>query len=288
MSSYLDCYPCLVRHALDAARQITAEPARQREVMNRVLRLLPEMAPDSTPVRLAAEVHRLIRETLGVEDPNRALKEKYNKVALSLLPKLRGEIERAEDRLDCAVRIAIAGHIIDFGALGENFDLEATLRTSLTAPLGVDDLPRLRRDLERAKRLVYVGDNAGEIAFDRLLVEELKRSFEGEIAFVVRGRPILNDATKEDADIVGLTGLVPLVPSDGDGPGCELEYAGQKVKALFDAADLVISKGQGNYEALSEEPYPIYFLLWVKCRVIARDMGCEEGAGVVKYSDRGP
>jgi uncharacterized protein with ATP-grasp and redox domains len=284
--SYLDCYPCLVRHALEASRQISADPVKQREVLVKVLRLLPGVAADATPVRIAAEVHRLIRETLGVDDPYLAQKKKYNELALSMVPELKRTIERAKDPLEAAVRIAIAGNIIDFGALGERFDLKAMVKESQDAPLGLNDFAGLKQNLRRASRIVYVGDNAGEIVFDRLLVEQIQRQFDPEIHFVVRGRPILNDATLEDAREVGLTDRVTVVASGGDGPGCELDRS-PALRPLFEAADVVISKGQGNYEALSNEPYPIYFLLRIKCRVISRDIDGPKGTAAVKRSAKG-
>jgi uncharacterized protein with ATP-grasp and redox domains len=142
----------------------------------------------------------------------------------------------------------------------------------------------LKKDLGGAEKVVYVGDNTGEIAFDRLLVEEIKRFSDPKILFVVRGRPIQNDATMKDAEAVGLTKLVEVVSASGDGPGCELDRA-PDLRPRFAEADLILSKGQGNYEALSLEPYPIYFLLRIKCRVIARDVGGEKGSGVVKRTE---
>jgi uncharacterized protein with ATP-grasp and redox domains len=213
MISYLDCYPCLARHALEAARQVTEDESIHREVLNRVLAILPGFPKGATPVRMAGEVH-------------------------------------------------------------------ASLRDSLEKPLGLNDYPRLREDIISSQKMVYVGDNTGEIAFDRLLIEEIQRLSKGEITFVVRGRPILNDATLEDARIVGLTDLVPVIPAGGDAPGCELDRA-PEVKALFHEADLILAKGQGNFEALSREPYPIYFLLKVKCGLIARELGGKQGMSAV-------
>jgi uncharacterized protein with ATP-grasp and redox domains len=280
MISYLDCYPCLARHALEAARQVTEDESIHREVLNRVLAILPGFPRGATPVRMAAEVHAIIRELLGVDDPYAAQKREYNEKALARLPQLRKIIEGSSDRLESAVRIAIAGNIIDFGAVSGEIDVDASLRDSLEKPLGLNDYPRLREDIISSQKMVYVGDNTGEIAFDRLLVEEIQRLSKGEITFVVRGRPILNDATLEDARIVGLTDLVPVIPAGGDAPGCELDRA-PEVKALFHEADLILAKGQGNFEALSREPYPIYFLLKVKCGLIARELGGKQGMSAV-------
>lgn len=286
MISYLECYPCLVRHSLEASRQITEDPDLQRKVMNRVLKLLPDLPQDASPVRMAAEVHRIIRAELNVTDPYLEQKKKYNRIALGMLPKLRRILDGAPDRIETAVRIAIAGNIIDFGAYGEDFDIEASVDEILRSPLGVNDYPRLRDDLRNANRIVYVGDNAGEIVFDRLLVEEIRRICQGKVFFVVRGAPILNDATLEDADAAGVTEIAEVASSGGDAPGCELGKS-PEIRELFEKADVIISKGQGNYEALSREPYPIYFLLRVKCEVIARDLEGKKGTGVVKFNEGG-
>lgn len=279
--SSLDCYPCLVRHALQVSRWVTHDVEDQRELMRCVLEHLARLPEQATPVRAAAEVHALIRSKLNVDDPYKPQKKKYNAIAMALLPKLRQMINDSGDPLETAVRLAIAGNIIDFGALSGGIDVERSIKESLVNPFGVNDFDRFRKDLARARNVVYVGDNTGEIAFDLLLVEEIQRSFDAEIVYVVRGRPILNDATMEDAEKVGLVDRVKVVASGGDAPGCELDRS-PELKPLFEAADLVISKGQGNYEALSLEPYPIYFMLRIKCRIIARDIGGEKGANVVK------
>lgn len=284
MISYLDCYPCLVRHSLEASRQVTDDPTLQRKVLNRVLKLLPELPKDSTPIRMAALAHAIIREELGVEDPYAQGKKRCNELAMEYVPQLKWTLDASKDRIKTAVRIAIAGNIIDMAALGETFDVEATLRQTLDSELGVDHTSFFQEDLKTAKKIVYVGDNTGEIVFDRLLVQEIKRVSDGEITFVVRGRPIQNDATLEDAKFTGLTDLVKVVPSTGDAPGCELQYA-PEILALFQEADLIIAKGQGNYEALSLENFPIYFLLRVKCQVIAQDINSPKGCGVIKRSD---
>jgi hypothetical protein len=287
MQTYLDCYPCLLRHALEAARLCAAEEERLLKLVKAVLKRLAAAAPGQTPVRLTAEIHALIRAHLGVEDPYAPVKREANRLARARLPELRRRIAASPDRLDTAARIAIAGNIIDHGSLGAAYDIEATLADCLARPLDIDDLPGLRRDLTAARRLVVVGDNAGEIAFDRLLVEVLRAEQPAaEIAFIVRGSPILNDATLEDAREVGLAELARIEAAGPGAPGCELERAPAAVRALFDAADLVIAKGQGNYEALSQEPRPIYFLLKVKCPVIARDIGARPGDSVLKRAGR--
>ncbi len=237
-----------------------------------------------TPVRLTAVIHRLIQSELGIEDLYRNLKEKSNRQAMSLLPELYHVLDNAEDRLLTAAKFAIAGNIIDYGGTGIIFDLEKTLAECQTLAFGVDDFERFRADLAEAKRVVYVGDNAGEIVFDRLLIEEIKKFSAAEIVYIVRGKPILNDVTLEDARTVGMPDVVRVISSGGDGPGCELDQVTPEVMGLFETADLIISKGQGNYEALNDEPFYIYFFLKIKCAVIADNIGARIGDSIVKLS----
>ncbi len=284
MNSYLECYPCLVRQSLVTARIVTADETLHRNVMNAVMKLLPELDPDSTPIRMATYIHRLIRSELGVDDPYKEIKRECNRFAVARLPELQGIITRADNRLETALRIAIAGNIIDFGALGHNFDVDATVKRTLQDPLGINDLSDLWKQLAHARKLVYVGDNAGEIVFDRLFIEEILREYAVNITFIVRGAPILNDITIEDARSSGLADMVDILES-GRAPGCELDRSPPAVIEAFQKADLIIAKGQGNYEALSREPYPIYYLLKVKCPVLAQDIGAALGSSVVKKSD---
>ena len=249
--------------------------------------MLAEESLAVTPVRLTAKIHNIIQSEIGNRDYYRTLKDKCNDQTLQLLPSLNRLLNKSADRLLTAARIAIAGNIIDYGSTGESFDLKKTLTDCQTSPLGIDDFENLRADLATARRIVYVGDNAGEISFDRLFIEEIKKFSNPEIVFVVRGKPILNDATLEDARTIGLPKVAQVISSGGDGPGCELERATPEVKRCFETADLIISKGQGNYEALSRAPHNIYFLLKIKCPVIAEDIGACKGDSVVKSARYG-
>ena len=285
MITYPDCYHCLVRHAVAAVQRATNQIDQQKIIIKRILRAVADEPVNSTPVRLTAVIHRLIRSELGIEDLYRDLKEKSNTQAMNLLPELYRRLNQAEDRLLTAAKFAIAGNIIDYGSTGASFDIENTLAKCQTSAFGIDDFDRLRRDLTQAGLVVYVGDNAGEIALDRLFIEEIKRLSNPEIIFIVRGKPILNDVTLEDAWAVGIHEVARVISSGGDGPGCELDFTTTEVKQYFETADLIISKGQGNYEALSGLPYPIFFLLKIKCPVIAGDINAHKGDSVVKFNN---
>jgi uncharacterized protein with ATP-grasp and redox domains len=286
MIAYLDCYPCLVRHLLEAARLVIEDPVRQTAVVQQAMSRLAAMDPQATPIRMATEMHTVLRAEPGAEDPYREKKIASNRLALQRIPMLKQRIDAAADPLEVAVRIAIAGNIIDFAALGENFDVDQALEESLAAPLDAADLQRFRGALEKARRIVYVGDNAGEIIFDRLLLDRIRARFDPEITFVVRGGAILNDVTLEDAKTAGIDGIARVIASAGHVPGCEVKRSSPDVQEAFQKADLIVSKGQGNYEALSDEPYPVFFLLRVKCPVIARDIGAPEGSSVIRFRGR--
>jgi uncharacterized protein with ATP-grasp and redox domains len=286
MKTHLDCLPCMLNQALEAARVATPDTARQREILNRVMGLLMELRLDDSPPEIARRTHRLIRELSGNPDPYKTLKLDYNTRALALLPELRARVQQAEDPFELAVRLAIAGNVIDFGALASGFDLDREWRNADRARFGASDFEAFRADVVKARSILYLGDNAGEIVFDRLLVEVLQEISRAEIIFVVRGEPVLNDATLEDAQLVGLDRLVPVLDNGNDAPGTVLSEIRPEVRTLFASADVIIAKGQGNFETLSDGTGNIYFLFQVKCPVIGESAGAEVGEYMLKGTVR--
>lgn len=278
MDIYLDCYPCLLRQALDSVRVSTADEARQRELLVRVMGLLSRMPPGRTPPQLAQATHRMVREMTGNPDPYAEIKRHYNEKALDLLEGCRRMVRESADPLETAVRLSVAGNVIDFGGGWTAFDLENELRAVLESSFAAWDYDRFRRDAGRARSLLFLGDNTGEIVLDRLLVETLRRVSGAEITFVVRGEPVLNDATLEDARFVGLDRVVRVMGNGSDAPGTVLDEVCPEVREAIARADVILSKGQGNFETLNEQPGNIYFLFKVKCAVVARLTGAEQGS----------
>ena len=226
-------------------------------------------------------MHRLIRRLAGDDDPYREVKERFNRAALALYPELKERVRRSPDPLEAAVRIAIAGNIIDFG-INRNLqesDVHDAIEQAMDAPLDKAALNDFRKALADASSILYLGDNAGEIVFDRLLVEQMPVD---KVTFAVRGSPVINDATMDDARAVGLTEIVEVIGNGSDAPGTLLESCSDEFRRRFEAADLILSKGQGNYETVSHIPKRIFFLLKVKCPVIARDLGCEVGTMLLR------
>jgi len=281
MKIYFDCIPCLVRQVLDSVRLTTDDEDIIEQVMRRALSLACRMDLRQSPPAMAQKVHRVIRKLTGVKDPYLQMKNRFNKLALQMYPDLKKRIEDSLDPFQTAVQLAIAGNIIDLGVKStlEESSVQKAITESLTEPLDVKALEEFSTATAQANDILYLGDNAGEIVFDRLLIEQLPCE---NITFVVKAGPIINDATIEDAQIVGLTDIVDVIDNGSDAPGTILENCSKAFRRRFDESDLVIAKGQGNYETLSDIDKNMFFLLRAKCPVIARDIGCEVGEMILR------
>jgi uncharacterized protein with ATP-grasp and redox domains len=266
-----------MRQVVDSARMITDDEQVQEKVLRAALGLWHEVDMHDSPPAMAQKVHRIVRKLTGSVDPYRPLKDKYNQLAMELYPDLRKTVAGSADPMETAVRLAIAGNIIDFGvtATVEESQVEETIARSLTDPLDLAALESLKAAITQAEDIFYLGDNAGEIVFDRLLIEQLPRE---KVTFVVRGSPILNDALMDDAEAVGMTDVVKVIDNGSDAPGTIIESCSKSFQKRFAKADLIIAKGQGNFETLSDtQDKDIFFLLRPKCAVLADHLGCDLG-----------
>lgn len=283
MHIYLDCIPCFVRQALDAARLATNDKQIHEQVLRKVLVLAKDLDMSQSPPVIGQKIHRLIRELVGNEDPYRDVKRRFNNAALRLYPKMRTYIIESKNMLETAIRLAIAGNIIDFGVNGElqESELEKTISECLSTELLDMQLESFKRALHEAEEILYIADNAGEIIFDRLLIERLPVE---KVTVAVKGSPVINDATMEDAVLAGLPRIVEVIDNGSDGPGTILESCSQEFVGRFEKADLVIAKGQGNYETLNDIDKNIFFVLKAKCPVISRNLGCEVGEMIFRKS----
>jgi uncharacterized protein with ATP-grasp and redox domains len=258
----------------------TNDTAEHEAILRKTLGIAAGMTLQTTPPELGAFIHRIVREISGNVDPYADAKRRSNELALGLYEDLLRDVRRADDPFEMAVRFAIAGNIIDFGptsTLSENQVHEA-VDDCRRARIDSAALEALREASRRSRRKLYIGDNAGEIVFDMLLVDQFST---GSVTFAVRGSAVINDATMADAVRVGMTDLVRVVDSGCDVPGTVLEHCSPEFREVFREADLVIAKGQGNYETLSDTDQPIAFLFKAKCPVIAEDMGCSIGDAVI-------
>jgi len=266
MITSIECIPCLLRQTLDAARMAEVDQEIQASIMRKVLALLSEMDLFQSPPELAQKIHRIIRDTTGVVDPYDEIKHKLNKTAMDLYPELTRMVQTAADPLTMAVRLAIAGNAIDMGVNGQlqTEDVLKIVEGVVEEPF-FGNVENFRSALKQAKSILYLADNSGEIVFDRVLIEHISLD---RVTLVVRGGPVINDATRVDAQEVGLDKLVEVIDNGSDAPGTILKDCSIEFQNRFHNTDLIISKGQGNFETLNDVPGNVYFLFKTKCALI--------------------
>jgi hypothetical protein len=270
----------LIRQTLGAVRLVTPDERVHEQVIREILRAASRMDLEQPPAAMSQAVHRRIREFCGNEDPYRESKARFNRLALDLLPIFRGRLDEVSDPWDAAVRLAIAGNVMDLavkGAMSET-QIRESIDQSLDEPL-YGNTAEFAAAVREARNILYLTDNAGEIVFDRLLIERMPRE---KVVVAVRGLPVINDATLEDAEQAGLTRLVQVIDNGSDAPGTLLRDCSEAFQQRFADADLIVAKGQGNYETLRDVSRRVYFLLRAKCPVIARDVGCSLGTMVLQ------
>ena len=280
MKTYLDCIPCFFEQALSAARKAGANEVQQKKILDEISSAIPKISYSLSPPYMSRIVYGTIRKISGVKDPFKKDKIKSNKLVLKLYPQLKERIKRAKEPLKEALKLAILGNTIDFGA-PLAFDLEKELKTDNNFP--IFDYDEFKNSLKKNNEILYLGDNCGETVFDRLLIEEMGTK---KVIYVVRSSPIINDATVEDANFCGLNKIARVIPSGSDVAGTPLEICSQKFLSLFNQSHFIISKGQGNFETLDDEKKSIFFLFKAKCSIVARELNCKIGDMILKYNQK--
>ncbi|NTV13118.1 MAG: DUF89 family protein [Desulfobulbaceae bacterium] len=262
------CLPCFLRQARHVAKLTNCGPEEEAKILLASENLLRTFDLDLSPPENAVALYALLADLTGVPDPFAALKKASNRAALNLLPQLRAIIAGGSDPLETAARLAIAGNVIDYGSQ-QDFDVEQAIANGLARAPAVNHFAWFQARLAKAERILYLADNCGELVFDRLFIEQLGKP----VTLVVKARPIINDALLADAAACGLTDLCRVVDNTSGCPGTPLATCGPEFQKLFREADLIISKGQGNFETLSATAAPLFFLLLVKCPVVAEHAG---------------
>jgi damage-control phosphatase, subfamily I len=279
MKTEVECLPCFVRQALQVARIAGCSPELQLSVVQEIAAIVAVLDVHLSPPANAGYIYQAIAEITGCEDPYRRLKTISNTEAIKIVPILRREIEDSASPLTTTLRFAIAGNCIDYGAFAR-VDIMPALERCRTSPFAVDHIAHLSdrvAALKKGSTVLYLIDNSGEIVYDKLLIEYLFRCGFA-IIIAVKDGPIINDALAEDALAAGLDRFGRIISNGSRCPGTVLDQCSIEFNKIFASADLVISKGQGNFESLSEVDREIFFLLMLKCAVAARHMA--ELAGV--------
>ena len=265
-----DCIPCLVGHAIHVAKMVSDDEAVQYDIIKQTLAQSGEMDLGLTPPEQARLIHQIIKTASGVEDPYLEEKDRSTEFALKMMPTVREKIKNSKNKFETIVRLVIAGNIIDYGAI-RDFDLASAQNRIFEVfdmDIDLDAIKKLEQAMDKAKKIFYMADNCGEAVFDRLLIER----YSDKITLGVRGGPILNDLTPREIEASELD-IVPYVHTGDMTPGVSLTHSSKDFIEEMRSADLVISKGQGNFETLNEYDRPIFFLLRVKCQIIADLIG---------------
>lgn len=280
-----ECIPCLVRQSVEVAELMSNKKELQQKIIKKTLEQLCDITFNETAPYLARHIHKYAKQITGNQDPYKELKIKYNKIAEDLcyeldLPKM---VTKSDNPFDTACRLAIAGNIIDFG-LGITLKKQGiydSIKQSLESEIACNSIQELQNAVTKAENILILCDNSGEIVFDKLLVNQMPKH---KVTYVVKGAAIVNDATLQDAIDVGMTDLVKVMHNGAEAQGTILELCSEEFIQTFNSADLIICKGQANYETLSDLHDPrIYFLLKAKCQSIADHLNCQKGAYVIKH-----
>jgi len=236
--------------------------------------MIPELPLDLKPPEVAQQAYRIIGKITGKNDPFHQSKVEANRAVLAIYPRLQKLVQDSADRLFIACNLAIAGNSIDLGPKFEYGSIESIIEAAAcTLPLAINEYDQFWSSLSNCQRILYLGDNAGEIVFDRLFIEEINRVGKLDICFVVRDSPVINDVTMDDALAVGMDRIARVVSN------------GSELQQLYHSADIIISKGQGNYESLEGETGNIFFLLRAKCPLVAKSLGVSVGDCVLKNNN---
>jgi uncharacterized protein with ATP-grasp and redox domains len=288
------CIPCTVRAAFDIACRATQNQEARSRILKETMSWLLNLDYGSVPAAmLHTHVCRLAREISGNEDPFSDAKRASNELSKEFVSSL-GWVKdlKGKEGLLKAAKVAILGNLIDFEVQDHSFSLEtfaSKVEECFEQPLGVDDSDALDSALRSSKLVLYLLDNAGEVSFDKLFIEFLRSEYKSEVWVVAKSRPVLNDATVEDVEEVGLAEVVDRVLTSGnDCVGVCVEHASEDLLAAISLCDLIIAKGQGNYETLTEVESElgknVCYLLRAKCPLVAEEIGVPVGSGVIKVS----
>jgi len=291
-----DCYPCVIRQAASLSTLLDIDDSQAKKVLDTTMRMLLAATGDDSPQQIITSVFEYARTVIlnGADpfDPYAELKEFSNRLVMNHFDRLEAMVMSSPSALETAIKLAAAGNIIDFGAKDHgSMDIEHEIRAIPDLRFSKYDFTPLRQSLEQARHLLYIGDNAGEIVFDRVFIRQLNRTFpQMGVVFATRDRPIINDVTMDDAIRTGLASEAQIISSGCSMPGIQLNAASAEFLELFTEADVIIAKGQGNFEGLYDlTDKRLFHILRIKCARIAQRIGAQTGDLVLlqKYQDIG-
>jgi len=278
-------YECLICQVKALQKRMDKYEIAEEKRNTLVCKLIGEISGIDLDNSYSPEITRNILKKLEQEsvitDPYAKEKLDSNRELLKRYDEFKRKVEESDDQFDTALRYAIAGNIIDFGPT-HRFDVDETIERVFSTSFAIDHSKALKDKIEKAGTVLYLADNCGEIVMDKLFLETIKHP---NVIFAVREKPVLNDATIKEATEVGIPGLAKLISNGDDTPSTLLHRVSPEFRKIYDSADVIISKGMGNYEGLMNEKDPrLFYLMMIKCPVIGKKVGAEKGDFVVKQS----
>ncbi len=269
-----DCFPCFLKQVIISLNQTVLSRERKIEIIKSTLEEIEKTDIRTTPAHSTTFLHRKLRALIG-KDPFYEIKKKYNHIGQSLYDDLKKLVKNSKDPLYTATRLAIAGNAIDFG-IYTSVNIESEIKRALEEQMAIDNYTSFKSHLEETDHVLYLLDNAGEIVFDRILIETLV-SMNIQVTAVVKGSPVINDATLEDAMETGIDRYAEVITNGSDCIGTILPWCSEDLRNRYNNSSLIISKGQGNFETLYHEKDNIFFLFQAKCDVVADFIGVKRG-----------
>jgi hypothetical protein len=273
-----ECYFCHIK----TVHNLLAKFNPPKTVSEDFIFLVHEILGDNRNMvnpKLATDIHRIAKQKLNAKDLYAQEKLSANKLLLADYEYWRNYIDNSNNPFYTAVKLAVAGNIIDYGAHSVNGDIKEQIKSLINTPFAIDKSKEFKKAIDKAERILYLGDNAGEVFFDRLLLETICHP---NVTFVTRGAPVINDITLDDAKQIGIDKICKVIHNGFDAPSTLLEFCSVDFKQAYNNADLIISKGQGNFEGLMNEKHPnTFFLLMAKCEPMAEMLGCSKNDLIV-------
>jgi len=277
------CIPCIIKQAYNSAALFTnGNKDIQLKIIKEVCSAALQINSDCSAPKFSRKMQSIVEKYYGKENPYEKIKEENFKKAEKYYMFLKMMIEASSDKLDTAMRAAIIGNVIDFAA-NPNFDIEYEINRIASNNIDLSVLKKFKEDYDKAGLILYIGDNYEEALFDKFLINELLPK---EVVFTTRSKPVLNDITLDDAKRLEIDKLCKVIESGSTIAGTDLNECTPEFLEIYNKADIVIAKGQGNYESLLNETRPIYFLFKVKCEVISRRCSNKIGKGIFLFNQK--
>lgn len=281
MQIQLECIPCFIKQALDALKQVTDDNELIEKALKKVLQETSQLDFSLSPPAMGQRIHTIIRQECNDTDPYKNIKRQADERALGLYEKIKQQIDNSPNPFVCALRFSISGNIMDFALLSswDNARIYDSFEKALYHPIDEKTALQLKNEIKDAKTILMLADNTGETVFDKLFIETMKT--DAQIFYATKASPIINDATVEDAKNVGLDTVSTVISNGTNAPGTLLEICSDEFLEIYHKADVIIAKGQANFETLNKESKKVYLLTQMKCSVIADKYNYKVGDWIV-------